>query len=55
MEAARREFEENGHVQDTASLMFQMFTKIKFLDMTYNELQVYLKLMTQLLEKTAKE
>lgn len=36
-------------------MLFQMFTKIKFLQMSRDEVQIYIQMLTRLLEKMAKE
>ena len=55
LEAALLEFDETGQVQDSQSMLFQMFTKIKYLQMKRQEVQKYIQMLTRLLEKMAKE
>ena len=55
LEAALLEYEETNKVLDSSSVLFQMFVKIKYLQMEYKDVQIYIKLLTKLLEKVAKE
>jgi len=55
LEAGLLEFEETNQVVDSAEALFQFFTKIKYLNLEYKELEVYVTLLTQKLEQKAKD
>jgi hypothetical protein len=55
LEAALLEFEETNQVADSSAVLFQMFTKIKYLSMGYKEVQTYMALLNKLLAKSAIE
>ena len=42
LEAALLEYEETNQVQDSSSVLFQMFVKIKYLQMEYKDVQKYI-------------
>ena len=55
LEAALLEFEETNKVTDSSNVLFQMFTKIKYLQMEYKDVKIYLNLVNKLLNKISIE
>lgn len=55
LDSALLEFKETSKVDNSAHVLFQMFTKIKFFDMPYKDVKTYLNLLNKLLEKSALE
>ena len=55
LEAALLEFEETSLVQDSAAVLFLMFTKIRYLELQYKIVQNLIKVLNVRLEKLALE
>ena len=53
LEAALLEFDETGQVIDSLTMLFQMFTKIKYLQMAREQVEKYIELLSRLLEEMA--
>lgn len=55
LEAALLEYEETSLVQDSAAVLFLMFTKIHYVNLQYKDVQTLIQVLTMLLEKLSLE
>lgn len=55
IKAAMLEYEETGRVENAASMLFEIYMKIKYLRMEHKEMRTYIDLVSKLVDKIARE
>ena len=55
LETAMLEFEETNKALNSSNVLFEMFTKIKYLDMDWKDVKIYIDLVNKLLHKISLE
>ena len=55
LETAMLEFEETSKALNSSKVLFEMFTKIKYLEMEWKDVKIYINLVNKLLHKISLE